>query len=146
MVDKVMFSSNTDEWATPRELFDRLNKAFGFTLDPAASHENALCTYHFTQEDDGLSKSWAGETVWCNPPYSSLKAWLKKGSEEGRHTTVVMLVPARTDTKAWHEYVIPWASEIHYVKGRLKFGDAKNSAPFPSAIIVFRPLVRHILT
>ena len=141
----VHFSSQSDEWSTPRALFDKLNAVFRFTLDAAASDTNALCSVYFTQADDGLSQCWKHHTTWVNPPYSQLKAWLKKGSEEGKHTTVVMLVPARTDTKAWQDYVIPHASEIHYIRGRLKFGDSKNSAPFPSAIIVFRPRIKDVL-
>jgi phage N-6-adenine-methyltransferase len=141
----VHFSSKSDEWGTPRALFDKLNSVFRFTLDAAASHDNALCGLYYTQADDGLSMCWKQHVTWVNPPYSKLKDWLKKGAEEGKHTTVVMLVPARTDTRAWQDYVMPNATEIHYVRGRLKFGDSKNAAPFPSAIVVFSPRVADVL-
>lgn len=143
---KACHSSESDEWATPRDLFDKLNEVFRFDLDAAASEQNALCYEYYDIERDGLSMSWESyKAVWVNPPYSKLKDWLKKGAEEGKHTTVVMLVPARTDTKAWQDYVIPNAADVHFIRGRLKFGEAKNSAPFPSAIVVFRPRVKDIL-
>lgn len=132
-----MFSSKTDLWATPQEFFDSLNREFRFTLDPCCTHENAKCEKHFTKEEDGLSKSWEGEVVFCNPPYGrELSAWVRKCSEESKHAQVVMLVPARTDTKWFHDYIYGKA-EVRFVKGRLKFGDSKNSAPFPSMVVVF---------
>lgn len=136
----VMFSSKTDLWATPQEFFDKLNAEFGFTLDPCATHENAKCDKYFTIKENGLKQDWQGETVFCNPPYGrAIKDWVKKCYEESRkeNTTVVMLIPARTDTKYFHEYIYHEAKEIRFIKGRLKFGDAKNSAPFPSMVVVF---------
>ena len=136
----VMFSPKTGQWATPQEFFDKLDWRFGpFDLDPCADANNAKCTKFFTEEDNGLSHSWEGHTTFINPPYGrGIEKWIKKAFNESRkeNTKVVMLIPARTDTKYWHQYVMK-ADEIHFVKGRLKFGDSQNSAPFPSAVIVF---------
>ena len=135
----VHFSSATDLHATPQDFFDRLDAEFGFDLAVCASPENAKCTIYFTKEDDGLSRDWTG-VVWMNPPYGrEIGRWLKKANESAKDNgaTVVCLVPARTDTNWWHEYVIQ--HEVRFVRGRLKFGDAKNSAPFPSAVVVIRP-------
>jgi len=136
----VMFSSKTGQWATPQDFFNKLNWRFGpFDLDPCADADNAKCTKFFTEADDGLSHSWSGHTSFINPPYGrGIEKWIKKAYEESRNenTRVVMLIPARTDTKYWHQYVMK-ADEIHFVKGRLKFGDSANSAPFPSAVVVF---------
>ena len=136
----VHFSSATPEWPTPQWLFDALNKEFGFTVDVCSTHENAKCKKHFTQEEDGLRKSWGGEVCWMNPPYGELiKGWMAKAHGAAMHegATVVCLVPARTDTAWWHEYAMK--HEIRFLRGRLKFGDATDSAPFPSALIVMRP-------
>ena len=135
----VHFSSATDLHATPQDFFDQLDAEFGFDLDVCASPENAKCTIYFTKEDDGLHQDWTG-VVWMNPPYGrEIGRWLKKANESAKDNgaTVVCLVPARTDTNWWHEYVIQ--HEVRFVRGRLKFGDAKNSAPFPSAVVVIRP-------
>ncbi len=132
-----LFSSATGEWETPQELYNALNSEFGFTLDACASVDNAkVATYY---SEDSLNKPWCG-VVWCNPPYGrEIGKWVKKGLESAHAgTTVVMLLPSRTDTKWWHESVMT-ASEIRFIKGRLKFGGAKNSAPFPSVIVVFGP-------
>ena len=140
MNTKVMFSSQTDLWETPQEFFDKLNAEFGFTLDPCATHENAKCDKYFTIKEDGLKQNWQGETVFCNPPYGrAIKDWVKKCYEESRkeNTTVVMLIPARTDTSYFHDYIYNKAKEIRFIRGRLKFGNAKNSAPFPSMVVVF---------
>lgn len=138
---KLMFSSESNDWATPQNFFDKLDTIFGpFTLDPASSDENYKVSNHYTMEDDGLSKDWSGNKVFVNPPYGRvLKDWVKKGYEEGQKddTTVVMLIPARTDTRYWHDYVMK-ADEIRFVRGRLKFGTATTGAPFPSAVVVFR--------
>ena len=142
MNTKLMFSSKTDQWATPQDLFDELDKEFHFTLDPRADDYNYKCDKWFTVEQDGLAQSWAGETVFCNPPYGrDIVKWVKKASDENKlhGITVVMLIPARTDTKYFHEYIYKKSNvEIRFLKGRLKFGDAKNSAPFPSMVCVFR--------
>ena len=137
---KTMFSSESNEWATPQEFYEELTKKYNFTLDPCATHASAKCEKYFTKEDDGLSQDWAGETVFMNPPYGrEIKKWIQKAYEESRKpkTVVVCLIPSRTDTKYWHEYCMK-SHEICFVKGRLKFGDATNSAPFPSAVVVFR--------
>jgi phage N-6-adenine-methyltransferase len=138
---KLMFSSKSNDWATPQSFFDKLNGVFGpFTLDAAASSDNYKVANHYTEADNSLSQDWSGNRVFLNPPYGrNLKDWVKKAYEEGQKdgTTVVMLIPARTDTKYWHDYVMK-ADEIRFVRGRIKFGDETNSAPFPSAVVVFR--------
>lgn len=141
IMNKVHYSSKSDIWSTPQAFFDTLNQEFKFTLDPCASAENAKCPYFFTESHDGLKQSWGGHTVFCNPPYSDLKSWVKKASEESQkqNTIIVMLIPARTDTKAFHEYIYQKPNvEIRFIKGRLKFGNSKNSAPFPSMVVVFK--------
>ena len=136
-----MFSSKKQDWTTPQAFYERLNRMFGpFDLDPCSSEENAKCENFFTESDDGLEQDWDGHNVFANPPYGrEVAKWIKKGYEESRKddTTVVLLVAARPDTKAWHKYIMK-ADEIYFVKGRLKFGEGKNSAPFPSAVVVFR--------
>ena len=136
---KTMFSSKTEEWETPQDLFDYLDFQYSFTLDPCATSKSAKCEKYYTREDDGLSKSWEGESVFMNPPYGrDIKRWIKKAYEEGQkpNTMVVCLIPSRTDTKYWHKYCMR-AKTIMFVKGRLKFGGSQNSAPFPSAVVVF---------
>ncbi|MFD2254344.1 DNA N-6-adenine-methyltransferase [Lactococcus formosensis subsp. bovis] len=140
MNKELMFSSKTDLWATPQDFFDKLNDEFHFTLDPCSTHENAKCYKHFTVEENGLLQDWGGEIVFCNPPYGrKIKDWVEKSYEESQkeNTIVVMLIPARTDTIYFHEYIYHKA-EIRFIKGRLKFGDAKNAAPFPSMIVIFK--------
>ena len=136
-MDKVMFSSASDEWATPQDFFDKLNAEFGFTLDPCANSDNHKCDKYFTKEQDGLVQDWGTERVYCNPPYGrGIGEWVAKCS--GHKGLAVMLVPARTDTKWFHEYVYQKPNaEIRFIKGRLKFGTSSNSAPFPSMVIVF---------
>lgn len=137
---KVHYSSKSNEWATPQNLFDELNEEFNFTLDPCATDENAKCSKYFTIEDDGLSKDWSNEVVFMNPPYGrEIKKWIKKAYEESLNgATVVCLIPARTDTTYWHDFIFDKADDIKFLKGRLKFGNSKNSAPFPSAIVVYQ--------
>lgn len=136
----VMFSSKTDEWATPQEFFNNLDDEFSFTVDVCATEENAKCCKYYTRQDDGLAQDWSGEVVWCNPPYGrEMPNWIKKCAEHaeaGGGGVAVMLIPARTDTKAFHEYIYGKA-EIRFVRGRLKFGNAKNTAPFPSMVVIF---------
>ena len=137
---KVLFSSKEEKWATPQDFFDKLNDEFHFTLDAAASPNNAKCTNYFTEEQDGLAQSWGGHTVWCNPPYCRKTGlWVKKAYEEHQRTgcTVVMLLPSRTDVRWFHDYILGKA-EIRFIKGRLKFGENKNSAPFPSIVVIYR--------
>lgn len=133
-----IFSQATDEWATPQWLFDKLNEEFHFTLDVCANEDNAKCKTFFSKVQDGLQQQWDG-VIWCNPPYGrQIKQWVKKASEAAASgNTVVMLIPARTDTEWFHEYVYGKA-EIRFIRGRVKFGDSKNSAPFPSMVCVFR--------
>lgn len=140
MNTRVMFSSATDLWATPQSFFDQLNNEFRFTLDPCATAENAKCRSFYTKEDDGLKQDWGGQIVFCNPPYGrEIKKWVRKCYEESKkpNTVVVMLIPARTDTAYFHDYIYK-KSEVRFIRGRLKFGDAKNSAPFPSMVVIFR--------
>lgn len=135
-----MFSSEKDDWETPQDLFDELDEEFHFTLDAASSDLNAKCEKHYTIEDDGLSQSWEGNNVFLNPPYGrTMKDWMKKAYEESqeKNTTVVALVPARTDTAWFHDYVYGKA-ELRFLRGRLKFGGCENSAPFPSLVVVYR--------
>jgi phage N-6-adenine-methyltransferase len=133
----VHFSSKTDLWATPQKFFDKYDAMYKFTLDVCADKDNAKCANFYTVEDNGLIQPWQG-VCWMNPPYGrEIGAWLKKAHESSlKGATVVCLVPARTDTKWWHDYAMH--GQIEFIKGRLKFGNAKNSAPFPSAIVVFK--------
>ena len=140
-INKALMSSAKTEWETPAELFENLNHRFGFTLDPAASHKNAKCTLYYTEEDDGLVLPWSGN-VWLNPPYGRYLtgAWIKKTYDESMADHIDMacvLLPARTDTKWFHDYVMPAATEIWYVKGRLRFVGAEHPAPFPSMLVFF---------
>jgi phage N-6-adenine-methyltransferase len=137
MITSGMMTSKTPEWATPQDVFDKLNAEFRFTLDPCCTHQNAKCFKHYTREEDGLSKSWAGEIVFMNPPYGrEIGLWMKKAYTESLlGATVVCLVPSRTDTAWWHDYAAK--GQVRFVRGRLKFGNALTSAPFPSAIVIF---------
>ena len=134
----VHFSSATDLWATPQDFFDCYNGLYGFQLDVCASPENAKCARFFTKEDDGLAQEWTG-VCWMNPPYGrDIKHWMRKAYQSSlAGATVVCLVPARTDTAWWHDYAVK--GQIEFIRGRLKFGGAVNSAPFPSAVVVFTP-------
>ena len=120
----VHFSLKSNEWYTPQYLFDELNEKYQFTLDPCASHENAKCDKYFTIEDDGLTKDWSKDIVFMNPPYGrNIKHWIKKAYEESvKGATVVCLIPARTDTTYWHDYIFNNAYNIKFLKGRIKFG------------------------
>lgn len=136
----IMFSSKTDLWETPQEFFDALDEEFHFELDVCATNENAKCDCYFTRKQDGLNREWDCKVCWCNPPYGrEIGKWVEKAYLTVRHwgNTVVMLLPARTDTKWFHDYIYGKA-EIRFVRGRLKFGKSKNSAPFPSMIVIFR--------
>lgn len=139
----LMFSSKTDLWSTPQDFFELLDYRFHFTLDPCATPENAKCIKYYVEADDGLSKSWEGERVFMNPPYGRvIGKWVAKAWQEGMKpgTLVVCLLPARTDTSWWHTYVLGGGAEVEFIRGRLKFGASKNSAPFPSAVVIFRGL------
>ena len=132
-----MMSSLTDEWPTPRYVFDKLNEEFHFDLDVCADDFNHKCERYYTKEIDGLSQEWKG-ICWMNPPYGrTIGQWVKKAYESSRGGVVVVcLLPARTDTKWWKEYVMK-ASELRFISGRVKFGDSKQGAPFPSVIAIF---------
>lgn len=139
MNNDLFFSSKSEEWATPQDFFEQIDKEFHFNLDVCATAENAKCDKYYTKEQDGLSQEWDG-IIWCNPPYGrSIGMWVKKAYES--KATVVLLVPARTDTKWFHDYVLGKA-EVRFVKGRLKFGGCKNSAPFPSMLVVYRKEIK----
>lgn len=134
----VMFSSAKDDWETPQDLFDKWDNVFAFDLDAASSDTNAKCKRHFTVSDDGLSQDWGGCRVWLNPPYGrQIGKWVRKAYEEAQkpNTSVVCLLPARTDTAWFHDYCT--RGRITFIRGRLKFGGCQNSAPFPSMIVVF---------
>jgi len=140
MKTDTLFSSKNEVWSTPQDFYDELNKEFNFTLDPCALKENAKCKQYFTPDDDGLTKDWNGNIVFCNPPYGrKISDWVEKCFNESKkeNTTVVMLIPSRTDTKYFHQFIYKKAKDIRFIKGRLKFGNSKNSAPFPSMIVVF---------
>lgn len=134
----VHFMSETVEWATPEAFFKRFNDEFNFDVDVCATAQNAKCLRYYTKETDGLAQSWAGDKCWMNPPYGrEIGKWVKKAYESSKQGAVVVcLLPARTDTQWWHDYCMN--AELRFVRGRLKFGGATNSAPFPSVVVVFR--------
>ena len=139
MMTKGLYTSERDDWSTPQELFDKLNEEFHFDLDPCATSANHKCAKYYTREDDGLSQNWSGYRVFCNPPYGrGIGDWVRKSYEEAEAgALVVMLIPARTDTRWFHEYIYGKA-EVRFIKGRLKFGEGKKDAPFPSMIVVYQ--------
>jgi len=134
----VHFSSKNNEWTTPSELYESLNRLFNFTLDPCCTKDNAKCERHFTIAEDGLSQDWSKDRVYMNPPYGrQIGGWIEKAYKESlKGAIVVCLIPARTDTKYWHNYIFGKA-QVFFLRGRVKFGDGKNSAPFPSAIVIY---------
>lgn len=137
-MNSVLFSSKTDLWETPKSLFDSLDAVFHFDFDLCALPENAKCPLYYTPDQDSLLQDWSiPHTYWCNPPYGrDIHLWIKKAFACGR--TVVMLLPARVDTSWFHDFIYnnPHC-DYFFLRGRLKFGDSKNSAPFPSMIVVF---------
>ena len=139
---KVHYSSESNEWYTPKWLYDRLDKEYNFTLDPCATKESAKCDKYYTIEDDGLEQSWANETAFVNPPYgNAIKYWVEKAYRESlRGAVVVMLIPSRTETQYWHDYIMKYAHKVMFFNKRIKFerlNEETNSAPFPSALVVF---------
>lgn len=141
----LMFSSETDMWSTPQSFFDKLNAVFRFETDVCATADNAKCANFFTKETNGLAQAWGG-VCWMNPPYGrEIAPWIEKAYKSAKENgaTVVCLLPARVDTRWWHDYCAK--GEVHFIKGRLKFGDAKDAAPFPSAVVVFRPQIQDAL-
>jgi len=140
MVSEALFSSRSTEWGTPRPLYDMLNRMFGpFTLDPCTSPDNPLGTPKFyTEKDDGLKQSWKGEIVFANPPYGrNIDKWVAKAFDESlEHGRAVCLLPSRTDTRWWHDYIM-FSTIVFFIRGRIKFVGAENPAPFPSVVVVF---------
>lgn len=138
MNNDLFFSSKSDEYATPEDLYNKLNMKYKFTLDPCSTDDNHKCKKYYTIKEDGLSQSWKNEIVFCNPPYSKIKLWVKKCFEEATQnkTTIVLLIPVRTDTQYFHNYIYN-KCEIIFIKGRLKFGNCKNAAPFPSMLCIY---------
>lgn len=142
-MNKALLSSKNLDWCTPQQFFDELNKEFCFELDAAATDKAAKCRKYFTPETDGLNNSWdANGAVFCNPPYGrEIGKWVKKAHEESQKgTTIVLLIPARTDTSYFHDYIYGKA-EIRFIRGRLKFTDEDgrvyDPAPFPSMVVVY---------
>lgn len=140
-ISSTLYSSRTDEWPTPHSFFAKLNAEFEFTLDPCASARNAKCPTFFTKEEDGLKQDWKQHRVFCNPPYgNTMRVWARKCYQASQlGALVVLLAHSRTDTRWFHDWVYGKANEIRFVRGRLKFGDGMQSAPFPSMVAVFLP-------
>lgn len=131
--------SKRDDWGTPQELFDRLDGVWGFTMDVAAEPNNAKCRRYLTKESDALTQSWGKHKCWMNPPYTrNIGAWVEKAYRESRHgATVVCLLPAKTDTRWFHDYCT--LGKIEFLRGRIKFEGAQYNAPFASMVVVFTP-------
>ena len=139
-ISTALYSSRSEEWATPPAFFAQLHAEFGFTLDPCATKHNAKCPTFFTKAENGLDQDWGQHIVFCNPPYGrTIGEWARKCYEASlAGATVVLLAHARTDTRFFHDWVYGKA-ELRFVRGRLKFGDGKQSAPFPSMVAIYRP-------
>lgn len=139
-LQKAMVSSKTNEWPTPESVFAPLDKEFHFTLDPCSTDENTKCAKHYTIKDNGLSKEWANEIVFMNPPYGGHTGeWLRKAWRESLNGAIVVcLIVSSTDRSYWHDYIFPHASEIRWLRGRVTFGEADSTAPFASAIVIFK--------
>ena len=137
-MNPALHSSDRMDWETPPDFFEELHREFGFTLDVCATPENAKVRRYFTPEDDGLAQDWGDNICWCNPPYGrQIGDWIRKAYEESqRAATVVLLIPARTETAYWHDYVM--RGEVRFIRGRLKFVGARYNAPFPCAVVIFR--------
>lgn len=135
----IHFKSENQTWETPQDFFNRLNEIFNFTLDACASSENYKVANYYTTHDNALIQDWKG-VVWCNPPYGRQQVkFIEKAYQESlKHgSTVICLIPARPDTKVWHDVIFAHAAQICFIRGRLKFGGGKDAAPFPSALVVF---------
>lgn len=141
---KTLMSSKDQTWETPNSFFNEINKEFNFTLDPCCSKDTAKCKKFYTEKEDGLIQDWSNDVVFMNPPYGrDIKKWIKKAHDEFlKGATVVCLIPSRTDTQYWHNWIFPLyyknKIEIRFLKGRLKFGNSLNSAPFPSALVIYK--------
>lgn len=140
-IHQSLFSSRTDDWPTPQTFYDALNAEFRFTLDPCATRENAKCETYFIKEQDGLRQDWGRHRVFCNPPYGrAMREWARKCYEASQTgALVVLLAHSRTDTRWFQDWVYHKASEIRFVRGRLRFGSGAQCAPFPSLVAVYRP-------
>lgn len=148
MIHDALFSSRSEEWPTPQSFFENLDREFAFTLDPCATRDNAKCAMYFTKSQDGLRQDWGTHRVFCNPPYGrNMREWAEKCYVASRAgATVVLLAHSRTDTRWFHDWIYGKAAEIRFVKGRLKFGDGRQSAPFPSLVAVFNsPTMPHLM-
>jgi len=135
---KTLFSSASEEWSTPQDLFDQMNQCFSFTVDSAAGADNFKCPMYWDKKVDGLEQDWSGHRVWCNPPYGrNIGEWVAKAARQQPGISVLLL-PARVDTK-WYQDYIKNKNRVYveFCRGRLKFGGSKNSAPFPSMIVTF---------
>ena len=141
MKTELFFSCKTDQWETPQDFFDQLDKEFHFTLDPCADESNHKCDRYFTKDQDGLKQDWSGETVFCNPPYGrKVGKWVQKCFQEvyqGNCKCAVLLLFANTDTKWFHDWIYHKA-EVRFIKGRLKFGGGRVNSPKPSMVVIFR--------
>jgi phage N-6-adenine-methyltransferase len=147
-ISKALYSSDKEDWETPQALFDKLNKEFHFNMDAAANEHNAKCPMFFDKDDDGLKMNWLEyappdgrqAVIFLNPPYGkAIGQWMKKAyTESTKGCTVVCLVHARTDTKWFQDFVLPYAAEIRFIRGRVKFGDGKQSSPFPSCLVIYK--------
>jgi site-specific DNA-methyltransferase (adenine-specific) len=140
-INPALFSSVKEDWATPWDFFEEQAAKYGpFDLDVCAEAHNAKCPDYLTPEQNALVLPWHG-VCWMNPPYGrGIHLWIDKAwleVREGRARRVVCLLPARTDTSYWHRVIFPHASQIDFIKGRIKFEGAKAGAPFPSAVVVF---------
>ena len=137
-INNSWYTSGTDLWATPVKVFEELDAEFHFNLDPCAVAENAKCERYFTPEQDGLAQDWGGATVFCNPPFSQMARWVRKCYEESLKpgTKVVMLIPARTDTRYFHDWIYHKA-ELRFIRGRLHYNDGPQGAPFPSMVVIY---------
>lgn len=145
MLNRGLLTSNKQDWETPQELFDRYNMLFPFVIDLAASDHNALTPIYYTEEINALKQNWhdIGGWCWLNPPYGrGLKEWVRKAAEEVKlGAKIVMLIPARTDTSYWHDYIFGNQDcMVDFLRGRLKFSGSKNSAPFPSAVVIWEAI------
>lgn len=142
-MNKALLSSKNHTWETPEWLFKELDKEFGFTLDPCCEVSTAKCYNFYTVDDNGLCQDWGGHIVFCNPPYGKhLRKWIVKSYLESKKdaTKVVMLIPSRTDTTYFHDIILPYAADIRFLRGRVKFlinGKEGDSAPFGSMVVVF---------
>lgn len=139
MISKTLFKSSSEEWGTPQALYDELNQRYHFELDPCSTDANHKCDRYFTKQQDGLKQTWGRYRVFCNPPYGrAIGQWVQKCAEHGKEHLAVMLIPARTDTQWFHKYIYNKPNvHVFFLKGRLRFSNARENAPFPSMVIVF---------